>query len=160
LSGYRKNVTEREALTSWRQQSEGLVRKQKENDQQRGTHQLETAEAGTCQDTKRKRQGEEHSPTRGRSGRDKSGHRKKAAERGETHQLESAEGETCQDMERKQPRKGHLLPGDHRGTCQDMERKRPSEGYSLSGDGRRRNLSGHGKKPTKRGALTLWRQQR
>ena len=44
-------------------------------------------------------------------------------------------------------------------TCQDMERYRPREGHSLPGDGRGRDLSGHGKKPTELGALTLWRRQ-
>ena len=34
------------------------------------------------------------------------------------------------------------------------------QGYSLPGDGRGRDLSGHRKKLTNQGALTLWRQQR
>ena len=54
LSGHRKNAAELGALTSWRQQKEGLVRIQKESNQLRGTHFLETAERGMCQDTERK----------------------------------------------------------------------------------------------------------
>ena len=45
-------------------------------------------------------------------------------------------------------------------TCQDTERNQPSEGHSPSGDGRGRDLSRHGKKKTKRGALTFWRGQK
>ena len=41
-----------------------------------------------------------------------------------------------------------------------MERNRPSEGHSQPGDDKGRELSGHGKKPTTRGALTPCRQQR
>jgi len=41
-----------------------------------------------------------------------------------------------------------------------MERKRLSEGHSLSGDPRGKYKSGHGKKATKRGALTSWKPQR
>ena len=61
---------------------------------------------------------------------------------------------------RKKPGEEHSRPGDGKGIiCQDKERERPSEGYSLSGDGRWRSqgLSGHRKKATERGALTLWR---
>ena len=41
-----------------------------------------------------------------------------------------------------------------------MEKHRPSEAHSQTGDSRRRGLSGHGKKLTKLGALTLWRRQK
>ena len=114
LSGHRSKPTKQGALTSWRQQREGLVRTQKETDRARCTHCLETAERGTYQGTK------ETNRAWG------------------THSLETAEG----------------------GTCQDTERIRLSVGHSLSGDGRERDLSGHGKKYTKRGILTLWRAQR
>ena len=46
------------------------------------------------------------------------------------------------------------------GTCQDTERNRPRKAHSPPGDSRGRGLSGHGKKLTKQGALTLWRGQR
>ena len=53
LSGHRKNLTDRGPLTSWRRQTEGLVRTLKVSDQPRSTHSLETADIGTCQDTER-----------------------------------------------------------------------------------------------------------
>ena len=56
-----------------------------------------------------------------------------------THSLETAEGVTRQDTERNRPIEAHSPPGD--GSDQ-------------------RDLSGHGKKPTDRGALTSWRRQR
>ena len=54
----------------------------------------------------------------------------------------------------------HFLKMAEGGTCQDTERNRPSKAHSRSRDGRGRDLSGYGKKKTKQGALTLWRQQR
>jgi len=56
---------------------EGLVRTCKENDWVTGTHSLETAEGGTCQDTE------------------------KSDQATGTHELKTAEGGTCQDTERK-----------------------------------------------------------
>jgi hypothetical protein len=44
LSEQKMKLTETGALTNWRQQIERLVRKRKESDRVRGTHQLETAE--------------------------------------------------------------------------------------------------------------------
>ena len=56
---------------------------------------------------------------------------------------------------------GYSLPGENRGGIgDDTERNRPTEAHSPSGDGRGRELSGHGKKSTDRGALTHWRRQR
>jgi len=46
LSGHRKKGTKQGALTSWRPQREGLVRTQKESNQARGTHILETTGEG------------------------------------------------------------------------------------------------------------------
>ena len=54
----------------------------------------------------------------------------------------------------------HFLKMAEGGTCQDTERNRPSKAHSRSRDGRGRDLSRYGKKKTKQGALTLWRQQR
>ena len=138
LLGHGKKPTKQGAPTSWRRQRERLVRTQKGTDQTRGTHQLETAEVRTCQDTERSRLSEGDSLPGPGNGRGLVRIRKEASRAKCTHQLETAEG----------------------GTCQDMERNRPSEGHSHPEDGRRRDLSGHGKKPTKRGALTLWRRQR
>src|SRR5205807_1458902 len=46
------------------------------------------------------------------------------------------------------------------GTCRDTERSRLSKRNSLPRNGKGRDLSGHGKKLTKREALTSWRWQR
>jgi hypothetical protein len=61
--------------------------------------------------------------------------------------------------ESNQGRHTSFLEKAEQGTCQDKERKQPSEVPSLSGDGGR-DLSGHRKKVTERGALTFWRRQR
>ena len=60
-SGHRKNLTERGALTYWRRYHEGQVRTQKESHQARGTHILEIASGGTCQDTERIPPSDRHS---------------------------------------------------------------------------------------------------
>jgi hypothetical protein len=82
LSGHGKKYTEEGALTSWRQQRDGLVRTQKEIDQARCTYLLETEGGGTCQDTERNRLSLAHSRSRDRKGRDLSGHGNKPTERG------------------------------------------------------------------------------
>jgi len=46
-SGHRKKPTNQWALTNWRPQREGQVRTQKETNQPRGTHFLETTEGRT-----------------------------------------------------------------------------------------------------------------
>ena len=53
-----------------------------------------------------------------------------------------------------------MLEAAEGGTCQDTERNRPNERHSPTGDSIGRDLSGHGKKPTERGTLTLWGRQR
>ena len=66
-----------------------------------------------------------------------------------THELETAEGETCQNKERNRPTEAHSRTGDSgRGTCQLTETNRASEVHSRTGNSRRRDLSGHGNKPT------------
>ena len=64
--------------------------------------------------------------------------------------------------ETDRPRRTHKLETAEGGTCQDTESNRSTEAHSHPGDDRGRNLSGHGKKPTDRGALTSlsWRRQR
>ena len=83
LSGHAKRSTDRDALTSLRRQREGLVRTRKETDRATGmgTHILETAEGGTCQDMERNRPTEAHSHPGDGRGRDSSGHAKKPTER-------------------------------------------------------------------------------
>ena len=137
LSGHRKKPIDRGALTIWRRQREGLVMIRKETDRPRHTHQLETAEGGTCQDTQRTDR-----PRR-------------------THILETAEGGACQDTQRNRPTEAHSLPGG--GTGRDLSehaKNRQAEARSHPGDSRGRKLSGQGKKQTDQGALTSWRRQR
>ena len=52
-SGLGKKVTKQGALTNWRPQSEQKVRTQKESNQARSAHQLETTEGGISQDMER-----------------------------------------------------------------------------------------------------------
>ena len=78
LSGHRRKLTERGALTSWGRRRKGLVRTPKETDQEKDTHSLGTIEGGTYQDVEKNRPSEGNSlPGDGR-GRDLSGHGKKS----------------------------------------------------------------------------------
>ena len=178
MSGHKKKPTEQGALTCWRQHREEFVRTRKETDRARGTHQLETAEDGACQETERNRLSKAHS--RPRNGRERylSGHGKKPTERGaltswrrqreglvRTKKKPTDQGtltfwrrqrerlvRTRKKIDRA--RRTHFLGTAERGTYQDTERKSPGEGYSPTGDDRRRDLSGHRKKQTERGTLT------
>jgi hypothetical protein len=87
LSGYGKKAAERGELTSWRRRREKPVRVRKETDRARGTHFLETAVGGACQDTERNRLGEGHS----RSGDGLVRTQKKTDRAMGTHKLETAE---------------------------------------------------------------------
>ena len=82
LSGHPNNPTDRGPLTFWRRQTERLVRTPKQSDQPRPTHELETADRATCQDTERIRPNETHShPGDGRQS-DLSGHPNNPTDRG------------------------------------------------------------------------------
>ena len=70
-------MTKQGALTLWRPQREGQVRTQKESDQTRGTHSLETTEGGTSQDMEREQPSKGHSLPGDHRGRDNAGHKKK-----------------------------------------------------------------------------------
>jgi hypothetical protein len=131
----------------------------------------------------RNRPSEAYSLPEDRRGRGLSGHEKKPSERGPltswrrqreglvrtrketdrarpTHSLETVRGglvRTQKETDRARPT--HFLESAEGVTCQDTERDRPTEAHSLPGYGRKRDLSGHGKKPTKRGPLTSWRSQ-
>ena len=160
MSEHRNNPTDRGPLTSWRRQTERLVRTPEEFDRPRPTHSLETADRGTCQDTKRIRPIEAHShPGDGRQ-RDLSGHRNNPTDRGPlTNWRRQTEGLVRTPKETDRPRPTHILEMADRGTCQDTETIRPIEAHLLPGDGRQRDLSGHRINPTDRGPLTLWRWQ-
>ena len=127
LSGHRKKLTDRGALTSWRRQKGGVVRIRKETDQPRCTHQLETAEGVTCQDTQRNRPTEAHSHPGDGGGRDLSGHAKKLTDRGPlTNSRRQREGLVRIWKETDRPRSTHQLETAEGGTCQDTERNRPT----------------------------------
>jgi len=122
------------------------------------THFLETASEGTCQDTERKQQIKGHSLSGDHIGRNLSGHGKKATKQGaltvwKPHQ----EGLVRAWKESDQARGTHFRGTELGGTCQNTERKQPSKGHSHTGDRTGRDLSGHGKKAAKQGALTPWR---
>ena len=90
-----------------------------------------------------------------------SGHRKKSTERGAlTPSGRQRKEHVRTRKETDRARRTHKLETAEGGTCQDPERDRPSEVHSRPGDSRGRNLSGDRKKPTKRGALTVWKRQR
>ena len=143
LSGHGKKPTDRGTLTNWRQQREGLVRTQKENNRLRRAHILETTEGGTCQDMERNRLIEAHSPT-GDRGRDLSKHRKKPTDRGAlTSWRWQREGPVSTQKETDRPRHTHFLEIVEGGTCQETETNRLTDAHSHPGDGRGRDLSGH-----------------
>ena len=94
------------------------------------------------------------------TGKDSSGHGKKATEQGIlTSWRRQRERLVGTRKERNSARNTHVLEMAKGMICQDKERKRASEGHSLSGDGRwwRQDLSGQRNKASERGALTLWR---
>ena len=161
LSEHGKKRIERRVLTNWRWQREGLVRTWKEIDRSRGTHSLETAEGGACQDIERNRLREGHSlPGDGR-GRDLSGHGNKSTEqRALTLWRRQKEEIVRIRKETNRAKCTHSLEKAEDGICQDMERNPPSEGTHNLEMIKGRGLSGHGKKPTSRGALTPCKQQR
>jgi hypothetical protein len=184
LSGHEKKPTDRGALTSWRRQREGLVKKRKGMDRVRGTHSLETVEGGTRQDTERNGLSEGHSLPGDSKARDLSGHGNKPTEQGAltlwrwqrrdlsghemrpteqgalTYWRRQSEGLVRTRKETDRARGTHFLETTEGGTCQDTERNRQSDAHSQTGDSRGRDLSEYGKKPTERGELTPWRWQR
>ena len=160
-SGHRKKPTDRGALTLWRWHREGLVRTQRETDRSRRTHILEMASGGTRQDTERNRPVKAHSHPGDSIGRNSSGHRKKPTEQGAlTFWKRHREGLIRTQKETDRARRTHQLEMASRGTRQDTEINRPSQAHSPTGGGIKRDSSGHRKKPTGRGALTLWRRHR
>ena len=82
----------------------------------------------------------------------------KGIDRGkDTHFLETREGLVRTWKEIDRARVTHSLKTAEGGRCQDTERTQRSERHPLPGDGGRWDLSGHGKEPAERGALTSWR---
>ena len=178
MSRHRKKSTKGGTLTSWRQQSEQVVKKPKEINRSMGTyflertkggtcqyteeidrgrltHFLEMAEKGTCQDTERNRLSEEHLLPGHNKERDLSGYRNKSTDPGTlTSWRQQRELLVRTRKEIDQARHTHFLETAKGGACHETERNRLIDGHSLSGDDRRGNLSGHEKKSTEPGALT------
>ena len=99
----RKKASEQGALTNWRAQMEGQVRKTKESERARITHSLESAEGGT------------------------NGCAKETSERGALTPWRARRADTSQDNERKQVSKGHSHPGEYRGRDKSRYRKKASD---------------------------------
>jgi hypothetical protein len=89
---------------------------------------------------------------------DKSEHRKNPTEQGTlTNWRGHREGQVRTWKESDQAMHTHFLERASGGASQDTERVRPREAHSRTGEGIGRDKSGHGKNPTKQGALTSWR---
>ena len=159
LSGHRNNLTDRGPLTCWRQQTERLVRTPKQSDRPRPTHELETADRATCQDTETIRSTEAHTPTGDGKQSDLSGHRNNPTDRGPlTFWRRQTERLVRTPKQSDQLTPTHELETADRATCKDTERIRPTEAHSRTGDGRQSDLSGHRNNLTDRGPLTFWRR--
>ena len=127
----------------------------KKPDRAKGTHMLETASGGTCQDAERIRPREGHSQAGDGIGGDMSGLRKNPTERGAlTNWRQHQEEQVRTRKESDRARGTHILETASGGTTQETERIRPSKGHSRTGHGAGRDNSGHGKNWTERGALT------
>ena len=123
LSGHQTNLTDRGPLTSWRRQTEGLIRTPKESDRPRPTHALETVDRGTRQDTKRIQPTEARSHSGDGRQRDLSGHGKNPTDRGPlTSWRWQTEELVRTPKESDRPRPTHQLETADRGTYQDTKR--------------------------------------
>ena len=121
---------------------------------------LETASKGTSQDTERIQPSEWHSRTGHGMGRDMSGHEKRSDQaEALTNWRRHREGQIRIQKEYNRARGTHILETALGGTSQDTERIRPSKGHSHAGDSIGWDMSGRGKNPTQRGALTFWRRR-
>src|SRR6266850_173067 len=139
---------------------DGQVRTRKESKRVRGTHELESADGRTSQDTEGIQASEGHSHTGERRRTDKSGHGRNPSEQGAlTPWKAQTDGQVRTWKEYKQVRGTHFLESADGWTSQDMEGIRASEGHSLPGECRWMDKSGHGRNPSERGALTNWRAQ-
>ena len=135
LSGQRNNPTDRGTLTNWRQQTERLVRTTKQSDRPRPTHQLETADRATCQDTETIRLTKAHShPGDGRQS-DLSGHPNNPTDRGPlTFWRRQAEGLVRTQKEENRPSDGHghSQPGKPRGKAKSVYRNNVREWQDIN----------------------------
>ena len=139
-----------------------LVRTWKESDLGRGTHQLETAKRGTCQNTERTRPSKGHLPTGDGRGRDLSEHGKKATSGRHPLPGDSIGGTSSEDKKKATERGA---PTSWRWQRKRLVRARNvtdrAMGHSPTEDGRGRNILGRGKKVTEQRALTpcKWKRE-
>ena len=138
----------------------GTCQNTERSDRTRGTHSLETVGGGICQDMGRKPPSERHPRTKNGRGSYLSEHGIKTFKREHSLPGNGRRKNMSGQKESDQSGDTHCLETAERGACQGTKRNRPSEEHSLPGDGRRTNLSGHGKKAAKRRTLTTWRRQR
>ena len=118
-------------------------------------------EGGTCKDTGKIRSTDANSHPGDGRGMHLSGHEKKQTDQRALTSWRWQRGPLVRTRkESDRATRTHILDTAEGGTCQDTERNRPTNAYSLPGDGRGRHLSGYGKNPTNRRALTSWGQQR
>jgi hypothetical protein len=125
MSGHQEKTRVRGALTPCRAQTKGHVRARRESERARCTHSLSSADGGTCQGTKRKREGGEgDSLPVERTRRDRSGHQDRARERGElTPCWAHTEGQVRAPRESERAGGTHCLSSADGGTSQDTKRK-------------------------------------
>src|SRR6266850_2253219 len=135
-SEYRKNPSKQGALTNWRVWTDRQVRIQKESEQPRGTHFLESTDGWTSQDTERFQVTKGHSPTGEHRQTDKLGHGMNPSDQGAlTNWRAQTDRQVRTQKESKQLRGTHILESADGQTSQDR------------------------KNPSKQGALTCWRVQ-
>src|SRR6267142_2307709 len=76
-----------------------------------------------------------------------------------SHPGEQTDSQVRAQRESERPRGTHVLESADGQSGQDIEGIRVSKGHSLPGEHRQTDRSGHGRSPSKRGALTSWRAQ-
>ena len=146
MSGRGKNVIRRGKHTDWRRQREGLIRKRKEREKARSTHELDTAERRLLRHRKKHIEKEALTVWRWQGG-DSSGHRKIEAKRGALTSWKWKKDEFVRAQKESDEEEGaHCLETAEGVTYQHKETKRLSKGHPLSEEGRGRNLSEHEKR--------------
>ena len=122
LSGHPNNPTDRGPLTVWRRQTERLVRTSKQPNRPRPTHELETADRATSQDTETIRPTEAHSHSGDGRQSDLSEHRNNPTDRGPlTSWRRQTERLVRTSKQSDRPRPTHSLETADRVTCQDTK---------------------------------------
>ena len=125
-----------------------------------GTHQLESPDRETNQDTERMQASEGHSHPAEPKQRDKSEHKKNVSQRGAlTFWRAHMERQVKTQKECKPARPTYFLESPDRETSQDTERMQTGKGHLRSGEPRWRDKSGHRNHVNQQGEPTFWRAQ-